>query len=151
MRSHILAARCSTMAQTRGTVLVVDDEAPVREVLRGVLTKTGYDVVVASNGASALELVHAGPRPDLIVLDLMMPVMTGFEVLGALGANKKWAKIPVIVLTGTLGYSTDHLGVDAVLAKPFEAKDVDAAIEVALGSRRKTSTAKKKRTRRRLA
>ena len=130
---------------------MVDDEAPVLEVLRGFLTKAGYDVLAASNGAAGLELVHAGPSPDLIVLDLMMPVMTGFEVLSALRANKAWASIPVIVLTATMGYSADHLGVDAVLSKPFEAADVDAAIEVALASRRKkTSTRKKgKRTKQR--
>jgi CheY-like chemotaxis protein len=137
------------MAQRGGTVLVVDDEASVVEVLRGILTKAGYDVLAASNGAAALELVHSGPSPDLIVLDLMMPVMTGFEVLSALRANKAWASIPVVVLTGTAGYSTDHLGVDAVLSKPFEAVAVDAAIQVALASTRKrTSTAKNKKKKR---
>src|SRR5437899_9912554 len=82
LRSHTLALHdVRRMAQRGGTVLVVDDEAPVLEVLRGFLTKAGYDVLAASNGAAGLELVHAGPSPDLIVLDLMMPVMTGFEVL----------------------------------------------------------------------
>jgi CheY-like chemotaxis protein len=140
------------MAQRRSTVLVVDDEAPVLEVLRGFLTKAGYDVLAASNGAAALDLVHSGPPPDLIVLDLMMPVMTGFEVLSALRANKPWATIPVIVLTGTAGYSTDHLGVDAVLSKPFEAADVDAAIQAVLRSaRKKTSTPRKRKKTKRTA
>ena len=138
------------MAQVGGIVLIVDDEAPVLEVLRGFLAKAGYAVLAASNGAAALELVHSGPSPDLIVLDLMMPVMTGFEVLSALRANKVWANIPVIVLSGTIGYSADHLDVAAVLPKPFDAKDVDAAIQLALGSKRKkTRTGKKKAANRR--
>ncbi len=135
------------MAQLRGTVLVVDDEAPVLEVLRRFLTKAGYDIRVASNGAAALELVHSGPPPDLIVLDLMMPVMSGFEVLSALRANKDWANIPVIVLTATMGYQADHLDVDAMLPKPFNATDVDAAIQAALGARRKKKGTGKKRKR----
>lgn len=143
------------MGNSRGTVLVVDDEAPVLEVLRRFLTNAGYDIRIASNGASALELVHSGPQPDLIVLDLMMPVMTGFEVLSALRTNMDWAKIPVIILTGTTGYSAGHLDVDAVLVKPFDAEDVNAAIEIALESRgkrrsqEKESGKKRKRTKRR--
>jgi len=133
------------MAQSRGTVLIVDDDVAVLEVLRRFLTKAGYDIRVASNGAAALELVHSGPPPDLMVLDLMMPVMSGFEVLSALRTNKDWANIPVIVLTATMGYSADHLDVDAMLLKPFDAKDVDAAIQAALESRRKKKGAAKKK------
>jgi CheY-like chemotaxis protein len=138
------------MAPTRGTVLVVDDEEPVLEVLRRFLTRAGYQIQVASNGAAALELVHSGPAPDLIVLDLMMPVMSGFEVLSALRANKGWAEIPVIVLTATMGYSADHLDVDAILAKPFDIEDVDAAIQAALASRwKKKGSRKRKKTKQR--
>ena len=133
------------MAQSRGTVLIVDDDVAVLEVLRRFLTKAGYDIRVASNGAAALELVHSGPPPDLMVLDLMMPVMSGFEVLSALRTNKDWATIPVIVLTATMGYSANHLDVDAMLLKPFDAKDVDAAIQAALESRRKKKGAAKKK------
>ena len=133
------------MAQSRGTVLIVDDDVAVLEVLRRFLTKAGYDIRVASNGAAALELVHSGPPPDLMVLDLMMPVMSGFEVLSALRTNKDWANIPVIVLTATMGYSANHLDVDAMLLKPFDAKDVDAAIQAALESRRKKKGAAKKK------
>ena len=133
------------MARTRGTVLVVDDEAPVLEVLRRYLTRAGYQIQVAPNGAAALQLLHSGPVPDLIVLDLMMPVMSGFEVLGTLRANRGWAGIPVIVLTATTGYSADHLDVGALLAKPFNVEDVEAAIQAALASRRKKGTRKRKK------
>jgi CheY-like chemotaxis protein len=124
------------VGQGQRNVLVVDDELPVREILRRFLKQAGYEVSGASNGKEALELMQKGPLPDLIVLDLMMPVMSGFEVLTALRANPTWSKIPVIVLTATMGYSAGRLLVDATLQKPFEMVDVQAAIHVALASKR---------------
>ena len=124
------------MTQSAGTVLVIDDEQTVREVLARFLGKAGYAVLTAADGREALELVHAGDPPDLIVLDLMMPVMSGFEVLSALRTNPGWADIPVIVLTATMGFSAEHLEVDATLQKPFDMRDVQAAIETALAARR---------------
>jgi two-component system, OmpR family, KDP operon response regulator KdpE len=119
-------------------VLVIDDEPTVRRVLSGLLVKAGYTVIVAADGREGLEMVTAGAAPDLIVLDLMMPRMNGFEVLKALRANKDWAQIPVIVLTATpMGNTADMLDVDAMLRKPFDAVDVQAAIYLALESRRK--------------
>jgi len=118
------------------TVLVVDDELPVREVLGRFLRQAGYEVNSASDGKEALDIIQRGNLPDLIVLDLMMPVMSGFEVLNALRANPTWAKIPVIVLTATMGFSAGRLLVDATLQKPFEMVDVQAAIHVALASKR---------------
>lgn len=124
--------------QPRGTVLIVDDEAPVRRVLAECLRKIGYAVSSASDGTEALQLLHTAQPPDLIVLDLMMPGMTGFEVLSALRANPDWASIPVVVLTATVGYSADHLDVDAMLLKPFDVVDVQAAVHLALqGGRRR--------------
>jgi CheY-like chemotaxis protein len=121
-----------------GKVLVIDDEPAVRRVLSGFLVQAGYTVTAAADGREALEMVVAGGVPDLIVLDLMMPTMNGFEVLSALRINKDWADIPVIILTATpMGYSAGDLGVDAMLHKPFDALDVQAAIYVALESRRK--------------
>jgi CheY-like chemotaxis protein len=118
------------------TVLVVDDELPVREILGRFLRQAGYEVNGASDGKEALDILQRGKLPDLIVLDLMMPVMSGFEVLNALRANPTWAKIPVIVLTATMGFSAGRLLVDATLQKPFEMVDVQAAIHVALASKR---------------
>jgi CheY-like chemotaxis protein len=123
------------MPESKTTVLVVDDEPSVRGALRKALTRSGYQVTLAADGREALELVASGPPPDVIVLDLMMPVMTGFEVLSAMRVNERWAKIPVIVLTGTAGYSADHLGVVAALEKPFDIQQIKAAIEVALGTK----------------
>jgi|SRR5216684_7024099 CheY-like chemotaxis protein len=120
------------MPESKATVLVIDDEPSVRGALEKLLTRSGYQVRLAADGREALELVTSGPPPDVIVLDLMMPVMTGFEVLSAMRVNQRWATIPVIVLTGTAGYSADHLGVVATLEKPFDIEQIKAAIELAL-------------------
>jgi CheY-like chemotaxis protein len=121
----------------RGTVLIVDDDAPVRRTLDDCLRKIGYRVAAAADGGEALKMLHEGLKPDLILLDLIMPVMTGFEVLSAIRANPDWAKIPVVVLTATVGYSAAHLDVDAMLLKPFDVLDVQNAVHLALqGGRR---------------
>jgi CheY-like chemotaxis protein len=123
------------MSEPKTTVLIIDDEPGVRGALEKLLTRSGYGVRLAADGREALELVTSGPPPDLIVLDLMMPVMTGFEVLSAMRVNERWSKIPVIVLTGTGGYSADHLGVAATLEKPFDIQQIKAAIEDALSAK----------------
>jgi CheY-like chemotaxis protein len=123
------------MKAERRTVLVIDDEQPVREVLSRFLTKAGYEVKVAADGQQALQMVHSQSPPDLIVLDLNMPVMSGFEVLSALRINPEWTKIPVVVLTATMGYSAGHLQADALLQKPFDFVTVQAAIEAALSAK----------------
>ena len=81
-----------------GRVLVVEDEAATRYMMRRILGSEGCRVDEAENGRQGLEQVSA-QRPDLILLDLMMPEMDGFEFLTALRANRDWASIPVIVVT----------------------------------------------------
>ena len=120
------------MATTSKEVLVIDDEPAVRDVLKRILQQSGYIVTCAVDGREALELVHAGGAPDLIILDLNMPVMSGFEVLSAMRVNPKWEKIPVIVMSGTKGFSAGHLGVIACIEKPFDIEDVRATVGAAL-------------------
>jgi CheY-like chemotaxis protein len=79
-------------------VLVVEDDAPLRELLRRMLEREGYTVVEADNGRAALDRLREG-TPGAILLDLMMPVMDGFEFLAELGHEDAWGRIPVIVLT----------------------------------------------------
>jgi len=121
-----------------GTVLLFDDDASVREPLRRLLTEAGYEVRTASDGKEALELLKTGGAiPELFLLDLMMPEMTGLELITTLRINPSWADVPVVVLTGTRGYSAEELKVDAVLLKPFNAVDVRAAIYLARSSKRR--------------
>jgi CheY-like chemotaxis protein len=117
-------------------VLVVDDEPAVRATLSKHLEKAGYSVESAPNGEAGLRVLQRGPVPDLMVLDLMMPVMTGFEMLAQVRLHPVWKAIPVIVLTATPGHTAEELKVDALLRKPFDLSDVQAAILVALASRR---------------
>jgi signal transduction histidine kinase/DNA-binding response OmpR family regulator len=80
------------------TVLLVEDDRSTREMMKRTLDKTGWDVIEADNGRVALDEM-ATCRPDLILLDLMMPVMDGFDFLIELHANADWRSLPVVVLT----------------------------------------------------
>lgn len=112
-------------------VLIIDDDHGIREALRMVLTDEDIGCVLAGNGAEALELLNAGLRPDVIVLDLMMPVMNGWEFRAAQLAAPRLAAIPVIVLSA----ATDSparlraLGLDEVLRKPVDLGRLFAALE----------------------
>ena len=126
------------VASTR--ILVVDDDAEVRDILNKVLTQAGYEVRLATNGREALEQVRSHP-PQLIILDLSMPEMNGFEVMSALRVNPEWAKIPVVVVTAMAGHSAAHLGVRGTLTKPFNIVDVQAAVRLALRTPKEPSSA----------
>ncbi|MDP9037063.1 MAG: response regulator [Myxococcota bacterium] len=83
----------------RPTVLVVDDDKAIREIVAEVLRDEGYDVVCAQNGLEALCELGKDHRPDLMLLDLMMPVMSGWEVLEQLESSEELSRIPVIVVS----------------------------------------------------
>jgi len=84
-----------------GIVLVVDDDTDLRESLEILLTSRGHRVVTAADGGEALAWLRANPaEPCLVLLDLMMPVMDGFELRSAMGADPQLAEIPVVVITG---------------------------------------------------
>ena len=110
-------------------VLVVDDEPRILNFLSSKLRVSGYEVLTASNGAEALEQVQA-QEPDLVVLDVLMPRMDGFETLKELRA---FSPVPVIILSAK-GANADkvkglHLGADDYLAKPFSPDELVARIE----------------------
>jgi len=85
-------------AASPGSALVVDDDGDARELMRRLLERDGWEVVEAENGRAALARLGER-RPELILLDLMMPEMDGFELLGALRAREAWRTIPVVVVT----------------------------------------------------
>jgi DNA-binding response OmpR family regulator len=105
-----------------GRVLVVDDEAEIRELCRVNLEFEGFDVVEAKNGSEAIELARR-LRPDLVFLDLMMPVVDGWDVLHALKSDDDLASIPVILLTAKSGEEDQmrgwQKGILEYVSKPF--------------------------------
>jgi two-component system chemotaxis response regulator CheY len=117
-------------------VLVVDDDTAIRMLVADALDAEGYDVVTAIHGADALVKL-ATVQPDAIVLDLMMPVMTGWEFLDTCGDELVAAGIPVAVVSAAYapGAIASRPAVSAVLSKPFDL-DVLEAIVRQLTSRR---------------
>ena len=124
------------------TALVVDDEALIAMALEAALEDAGYAVVTAANGRQGLERLAEAPRPDVVLLDMMMPVMGGAAMRAAMAADPALSGIPVIVLSSlpeeTVRTRVD--GVAAVLRKPYTAEQVLGAIERVLGGVREAGT-----------
>jgi len=117
------------------TILVVDDEEPIQELLKFNLEKEGYLVCVAKDGPEALKRVE-NDQPDLLVLDLMLPGMDGLEVCRKLRSNPKFQQIPIIMLTAK-GEEIDkvlglELGADDYMTKPFSPRELLARIKARL-------------------
>ena len=107
--------------ETAPCILVVDDDASVRQTLSDVLTDEGYFVATAQNGAVALARLRAGLSPALILLDLMMPVLDGMAFCAAQAADPAIAAIPTIVVSAARDGErrTARTGVSGFLQKPF--------------------------------
>ncbi|MBZ6076753.1 response regulator [Microvirga puerhi] len=116
------------------TILVVDDEWAIAEVLEALLGDEGYRVIVANNGKQGLERL-AEWRPDLIMLDFMMPVMDGPATFAALKADPKTASIPIILMSSLPEETVAQRcsGYDTFLRKPFRIAAVLEAVNKALG------------------
>jgi CheY-like chemotaxis protein len=99
------------------TILVVDDESSVRFLLRMIFETAGFEVIEAQDGAAALKRMK-DVRPDLVVTDLMMPVMAGRQFIALLRSHPETASIPIIVTSAQLSIPPD--AADAVVSKPFE-------------------------------
>ena len=116
---------------SRPLVMVVDDDDDVRESVSLLLSDEGYDVVTAPNGAVALHELQEGVHPSLIVLDLMMPVMSGWEFRDRQLHDDQISTIPVIVLTAA-GEPLGNLVGARVLSKAAGARVLLAAVERAV-------------------
>jgi len=120
------------ISPTDACIAVVDDEPMVREVVTRYLRREGFDVITAADGAEALALI-AESKPDMVVLDLMLPTLSGLEVLGAL---RRDSDVPVILLTAR-GEESDRvlgleLGADDYVTKPFSARELAARVKSVL-------------------
>lgn len=117
----------SAPLSSAGQVLVVDDDAEVREALRDVLTDEGFDVKVAANGADALDALDRDGAPAVIILDLMMPVMDGYEFLKQREQNPSLRQVPVVVVSATIDPRVESERV-IVLRKPIDLERLLATI-----------------------
>ncbi len=107
------------MSASRGDpILVVDDDPDIREALSGVLELEGYEVSAFGDAREALAWLEAGHVPVVVLLDLMMPGMNGWQFLAALDERPALGRLPVIVLTGAR--ESDGLHVSALLKKPVD-------------------------------
>lgn len=115
-------------------ILIAEDDASIRRMLAVSLSKNGYRTADACDGVEALEVMRAGDT-DLVLLDLMMPRVTGWEVLSERKGSPELQKIPVIVITAERGPLVGKLTEDgscALLHKPFELHMLYALVEACL-------------------
>jgi DNA-binding response OmpR family regulator len=124
------------MAGFLATVLICDDEPSLRELIR-VSLDGPYSFAEADDGEKSLEIARR-LRPDVIILDMMMPRLSGLEVLSEIRGDRELAETPVIVLTAQPSTKEEALrcGADIVMVKPFEPVQITAAVEEVLAGRR---------------
>lgn len=107
------------------TLLVVDDDPIILTLLEHILAREGFDVRKASSGKEAVDLVESmGTIPDLILSDVMLPYLSGFELVSMLRAREGWERVPIVMLTAK-GQEADikrafDAGADDYLVKPFQ-------------------------------
>jgi DNA-binding response OmpR family regulator len=115
------------------TVLLVEDDLDIRDILQDVLEREGFDVVPAGNGKQALDFLtmNQPARADLVILDLMMPLVSGWEVLQRMRTDPSLASIPVIVLSAVT--SDKPNGAHKFISKPFTLDMIFSAVRECLG------------------
>jgi len=112
---------------TMATILVVDDEQPLRDLLADVLELDGHRVIVAGNGREALAIARRD-RPDLVVSDVMMPLLNGVRLCQQLKADPSTASVPVILMSSVGRRFVNGSGADAFVKKPFDLDEVEAIV-----------------------
>ena len=127
---------------TKETILIVDDEEDIIELIQYNLKNEGYSILTAEAGEQAIKIAKQA-RPDLIVLDLMLPGMDGLEVTRYLRSNEQTRDLPIVILTAK-GEESDiitglELGANDYISKPFSPKVLTARIRAILRRRRKES------------
>jgi len=112
-------------------VLIVEDNEDNRAILRDLLTNAGYDLIEATNGEEGVALAES-TRPDLIIMDVQLPVMDGYEATRRIKSNAELKAIPVIAVTSYAlsgeEAKAEAVGCDAYVAKPFSPRQVLAKI-----------------------
>ncbi|MBI4972902.1 MAG: response regulator [Candidatus Omnitrophica bacterium] len=106
-------------------ILLADDDADIRDIISGILQKEGFEVVLAKDGNEALDLTKAN-RPELVLLDYLMPGLNGIEVCAALKKDKETKSIPIIMMTAYASEKEGSLSAGAIdfITKPIEKVDL---------------------------
>ena len=117
------------------TITIVEDEEDIREILEYCLSREGFEVEAAADGASGLKLIQS-KRPDLVLLDLMLPDIDGLEICRQLKANEETSQISIIMVSAK-GEESDivlglGLGADDYIPKPFSSKELVARVRSVL-------------------
>lgn len=117
-------------------ILIVDDEPSIVISLEFLMKREGYEVQIAADGEAALKALAEG-HPDLVLLDVMLPRMNGFEVCKRIRSNPAWREVKVLVLTAR-GRDSEiargmGLGADVYVTKPFSTRDLVAQVRRLLG------------------
>lgn len=120
------------------TVLIVDDSSALREMIAGLLVNAGMTILEAKDGAEAQQKIEASP-PDLVVLDIVMPNMNGYELTRWIKTNPKTKDVPVVICSSK-GEEFDRYwgmkqGADAYIAKPFRPNEMVETVKQLLRSR----------------
>ena len=127
----MVSVQATVASQTR--ILLVEDDTVLRATLAEILAERGYDVTCAADGREALAELAAHATPNVILLDLAMPVMDGWAFRAQQRRDPRYAAIPTVVLTASLG-SLDGLAPDAALMKPFDLdRLIDTIVRVCRG------------------
>lgn len=118
------------------TILVVEDDLDLAKLIQFCLAREGFEVRHAADGEQALQEFDLAPRPDLVIMDVMMPYRNGYELLANLRQRPAWNQVPVIMLTGR-GREEDvvqglDLGASDYLVKPFRPSELVARIRTLL-------------------
>lgn len=128
-------ATANRHGRSTSRVVIADDDAITRMVVKALLEREGFEVVAARDGREAIELV-ASVQPDLLLVDLNMPEMDGDDVVQVLRGNPSSAPIPIIVLTGERDPGIERrvlgMGADDYMLKPFAPNDLIARVDAAL-------------------
>jgi DNA-binding response OmpR family regulator len=138
--AEVFASSSTGFPPMNERILVAEDQPHIRALIQYKLRNSGYQVVAVEDGEAALKNAIES-KPDLILLDVMMPLMTGFEVLAALKQNEETRQIPVLLVTAQSSESEVlkglEMGADDYVTKPFSPNELAARVKTVLMRRKK--------------
>jgi len=126
------------MAEPKARILLVEDDPKIRDIMKWILEKSGYEVAVACDGPEGVSAAIASP-PDVLLLDVMMPGLSGFDVCRELKAKETTRGVPIVFVSARSGErsweAARALGADGYLEKPFRSETLIAVVKEILARR----------------